>query len=314
MLKSQWCKTVMDEYTLCVSADKTDQRLDTFLTESFEQWTRSHIQNLIKNGNITVNGQHIKSGYKLRDGDIIKVDVPELRPINVQPEDIPLNILYEDEDIIVINKPQGMVVHPAAGNYSGTLVNALLAHCKDLSGINGEIRPGIVHRIDKDTSGVLVVAKNDMAHVALAQQIKEKTAIRKYVALLEGDIKEDTGVINAPIARHPTDRKKMAVVSGGRSAITHFKVLERFGRYTLIEARLETGRTHQIRVHMAYIGHPVVGDPIYGYRRQAFALKGQLLHAQCLGFVHPRTGRYMEFCAPLPDYFVDIIEKLRQMQ
>jgi len=237
---------------------------------------------------------------------------PEPRPVDVQAQDIPLDILYEDEDIIVINKPQGMVVHPAAGNYNSTLVNALLHHCRDLSGINGEMRPGIVHRIDKDTSGVLVVAKNDHSHVNLAQQIKDKTAVRKYIALVEGDIKEDAGTIDAPIGRHPVYRKKMAVVPGGRRAVTHFKVLERFGRYTLIEARLETGRTHQIRVHMAYIGHPVVGDPVYGYKRQSFNLNGQLLHAQCLGFKHPRTGRYMEFCAPLPDYFTDVICKLRQ--
>lgn len=288
------------------------KRLDLFLSSYFQQWTRSHIQKLIKDGYITVNGQSIKSGYKLKLGDRIKVIEPEPRPVDVQAQDIPLDILYEDEDIIVINKPQGMVVHPAAGNYNSTLVNALLHHCRDLSGINGEMRPGIVHRIDKDTSGVLVVAKNDRSHVNLAQQIKDKTAVRKYIALVEGDIKEDAGTIDAPIGRHPVYRKKMAVVPGGRRAVTHFKVLERFGRYTLIEARLETGRTHQIRVHMAYIGHPVVGDPVYGYKRQSFNLNGQLLHAQCLGFKHPRTGRYMEFCAPLPDYFTDVICKLRQ--
>lgn len=288
------------------------KRLDLFLSSYFQQWTRSHIQKLIKDGYITVNGQSIKSGYKLKLGDRIKVIEPEPRPVDVQAQDIPLDILYEDEDIIVINKPQGMVVHPAAGNYNSTLVNALLHHCRDLSGINGEMRPGIVHRIDKDTSGVLVVAKNDRSHVNLAQQIKDKTAVRKYIALVEGSIKEDAGTIDAPIGRHPVHRKKMAVVPGGRRAVTHFRVLERFKQYTLIEARLETGRTHQIRVHMAYIGHPVVGDPVYGYKKQSFNLKGQLLHAQCLGFKHPRTGRYMEFCAPLPDYFTDVICKLRQ--
>jgi len=300
----------METHELYIDDSHIGMRLDIFLTQIYKQWTRSYIQNQIKNGNITVNKKQVKTGYALKKGDIIQLSISKPQPLDIIPEKINLDILYEDEDIIVVNKPQGMVVHPAAGNHSGTLVNALLGHCSDLSGINGKIRPGIVHRIDKDTSGVLVVAKNDRAHVNLAKQIKEKTALRRYIALIEGVLKEDKGTVSAPIGRHPIDRKKMAIVENGRNAITHFTVIKRYEKYTLIEAQLETGRTHQIRIHMAYIGHPIVGDPVYGYRRQAFSLKGQLLHAECLGFIHPKTGQYMEFHAPLPDYFSEILDKL----
>ncbi len=231
--------------------------------------------------------------------------------MEVTPEDIDIEILYEDEYLVVVNKPQGMVVHPAAGHSSGTLVNALLSKCSNLSTINGVVRPGIVHRIDKDTSGVLVVAKNDMAHISLAEQIKKHTVNRIYVAIVEGRIKDDEGTINLPIGRHPVERKKMAVVQNGRNAVTHYKVLERYEKNTYIQAKLETGRTHQIRVHMAYIGHPLVGDPVYGFKKQRFKLNGQALHAKTLGFIHPATGEYMEFSAEPPLYFTELLNKLR---
>lgn len=287
-------------------------RIDVFLSKRIEDMSRSHIQKLVDENNIWVNNKNIKSNYKIRCGDIIKVVIPEPVKLDLIPEDIDIDILYEDEDIAVVNKPQGMVVHPAAGNYTGTLVNALLKRCSNLSSINGVIRPGIVHRIDKDTSGVLVIAKNDNSHKHLAEQIKNHSVRRIYIAIVEGIIKSDEGTVNEPLGRHPVERKKMAVVSrNGRKAITHYRVLERYRENTLIEARLETGRTHQIRVHMAYIGHPLVGDPVYGYKRQKFKLAGQALHAKTLGFIHPRTGRYMEFTAPLPDYFESLIKKLK---
>ncbi len=302
--------------TLRFEVDQADdkKRIDVFLSEKIPKHSRSYIQKLIKDGLVSVNGQKVKSNFRVKPGYLIDVTIPPPKEISLQPEPMELDIVYEDNDIVVINKPQGMVVHPAPGNYSGTLVNALLYSCDELSGIGGEIRPGIVHRLDKDTSGLLVVAKNDTAHHSLAQQIKDRTLKRIYWCIVEKNIREDKGVINAPIGRHPTNRKKMAVLNSptAKPAITHFKVLERFGVYTLIEARLETGRTHQIRVHMAYIGHPVVGDSVYGSRKQRFNLKGQVLHAKKLGLIHPSTGEYMEFEAPLPQYFEELLDILRR--
>jgi len=302
--------------TLRFEVEQADdkKRIDVFLTEKIPEHSRSYIQKLIKDGFVSVNGQKVKCNFKVKPGCLIDVTIPPPKEVSLQPEPLELDIVYEDNDIVVINKPQGMVVHPAPGNYSGTLVNALLYSCDGLSGIGGEIRPGIVHRLDKDTSGLLVVAKNDAAHQSLAQQIKDRTLKRIYWCIVEKNIKEDKGIINAPIGRHPTNRKKMAVLNSptAKPAITHFKVLERFGQYTLVEARLETGRTHQIRVHMAYIGHPVVGDSVYGSRKQKFNLKGQVLHAKKLGLIHPSTGEYMEFEAPLPPYFEDLLDILRR--
>lgn len=289
-----------------------NKRLDVFLTEKIEGKSRSYIQEVIDKEAVKVNDRIKKSNYKLKLQDEVLVEVPESVELEVEAEDIPINIIYEDKDVIVINKPQEMVVHPAPGNYSGTLVNALLYHCKDLSGINGVIRPGIVHRIDKDTSGILVIAKNDNAHNKLSEQLKEHTMTRTYLALVEGNIKVDEGTVNAPIGRHPIDRIKMAIVKDGREAVTHFRVLERFGDYTLVQCNLETGRTHQIRVHMAHIGHPLVGDAVYGYKKQKFNLKGQVLHAKVLGFIHPATGKYIEFDSEIPIYFKELLEKLRK--
>lgn len=283
-------------------------RIDSYIASVEKDLSRSYIQKLIDDGLVLVDSRSVKSNYKIRPNEVITVNVPEPEELKIEAQYIDLDVLYEDEDIIVINKPQGMVVHPAAGNYSDTLVNALLGRCTNLSGINGVIRPGIVHRIDKDTSGVLIAAKNDMAHKNLAEQIKEHTVNRRYIALVEGIVKSDKGTIEGPIGRHRTERKKMDVVQGGKPAITHFSVIKRYDNYTLIEAKLETGRTHQIRVHMSHIGHPVVGDPMYGIKKQKFNLKGQALHAAVLGFMHPRTGQYMEFKAPLPQYFEDLLE------
>lgn len=290
------------------------KRIDVYLSQKVPEHSRSYIQKLIKDGLVLVNGQKVKTNFKVKPGCLIDVTIPPPKEISLQPEPMELDIVYEDDDIVVVNKPQGMVVHPAPGNYSGTLVNALLYSCDELSGIGGTIRPGIVHRLDKDTSGLLVVAKNDVAHHSLAQQIKDRTLKRIYWCIVEKNIREDKGVINAPIGRHPTNRKKMAVLNSptAKPAITHFKVLERFGEYTLVEARLETGRTHQIRVHMAYIGHPVVGDTVYGSRKQKFNLNGQVLHAKKLGLIHPSTGEYMEFEAPLPQYFEELLDILRR--
>jgi 23S rRNA pseudouridine1911/1915/1917 synthase len=289
-----------------------DQRIDKFLSERLTGKSRSYIQGLIQEGNVKVGNKAVKSNYKIKTKDIISVNVPEPIELEVKAEKIELDVLYEDEDLIVINKPQGMVVHPAAGNYSGTLVNALLNHCKDLSGINGVIRPGIVHRIDKDTSGVLVIAKNDNSHHRLAEQLKDHSMKRVYIALVEGVLKSDEGTVDAPLARHPVERIKIAVVSGGRRAVTHFRVIERFSANTLIECRLETGRTHQIRVHMAHTGHPLVGDPVYGHKKQKIKAEGQLLHAKVLGFIHPTTGQYMEFQSELPQYFDKVLTFLRK--
>lgn len=293
--------------------DEVDERLDLFLTQKSAVRSRSHIQKIIAGGNVTVNGKKVKANYKLRENDQIAVQIPEVKAVAIEAEEIPLDILYEDAHLIVINKARGMVVHPALGNYSGTLVNALMFHCEDLSGIHGEIRPGIVHRLDKDTSGVMIAAKSDAAHLGLAEQIKNKTARRQYQAIVCGNIKEDEGVIHGAIGRHPTDRKKMAVVAAhGKPATTHFKVLERFGKYTLVECTLQTGRTHQIRVHMTYIGHPVVGDPKYGACKSPFKITGQALHSYHLTFTHPVTGQAMEFFSPLPEDMEKILKNLRR--
>lgn len=283
-------------------------RLDKVCSEIFSDYSRSQIKQLLDGGNITVNGKTEKAKYKVKSGDVIRLEEPETKTLELRPENIPLDIVYEDDDVIVINKPQGMVVHPAPGHDEHTLVNALLYHCP-LSTINGTFRPGIVHRIDKDTSGLLMVAKNDKAHRSLAKQLKDKTNIREYVALVHGRIAEDEGTINAPISRSLKDRKKQAVVKDGRNAVTHFEVLKRYRDYTFVKCILETGRTHQIRVHMKYIGHPLVGDPLYGPKKTIKG-NGQFLHAGKLGFVHPTTGKLLIFEAPLPKIFQECLEKL----
>lgn len=305
----------MDFFTAAPEEDEIGKRIDVYIAEYKEELSRSRVQKLIENGLVTVNGKAVKSNYKLRKGDILEVEIPDPEPLEIEAEDIPLDIIYEDKDVVIVNKPQGMVVHPAPGHYSGTLVNALMYHCKDdLSGINGQMRPGIVHRIDKDTSGVLMIAKSDAAHNSLAQQLAVHSITRKYYAVVCGNIKEDSGTVDKPIGRSPKDRKKMAVVQGGRRAVTHYRVLERFGgKYTLIEAQLETGRTHQIRVHMASLGHPLLGDTVYGSEKQPFKLQGQVLHAKVLGFNHPSDGRYVEFESPLPEYFEKLLTKLRNI-
>ena len=303
----------MEKLMFNIEEQQIGKRLDAFLSENIEGQSRSYIQKLIEQEAVLVKGKPSKSNYKLRVGDHVEVSIPDPVPLDVAAEDIELNIVYEDEDVIVLNKPQGMVVHPAHGNYTGTIVNALLSHCDNLSGINGVMRPGIVHRIDKDTSGIIMIAKNNEAHVSLSEQLKEHTITRRYNALVEGVMKADEGTIETMIGRNPRNRKEMTTVSkNGKRAVTHFTVIERFESYTLIEARLETGRTHQIRVHMAHIGHPIVGDPVYGYKKQKFHTMGQLLHARVLGFIHPRTGEYREFEAPLPAYFVSILSKIRK--
>ncbi|MBU3176359.1 RluA family pseudouridine synthase [Clostridium estertheticum] len=301
----------MENYDFKVEENSVGMRLDVFIANEFEDKSRSYIQGIIEKENATVNGKCRKSNFKLKLNDTIDLSIPDPVELNVKAEDIPLDVIYEDSDVIVINKPQDMVVHPAPGNYTGTLVNALLNHCTDLSGINGVLRPGIVHRIDKDTSGALVVAKNDNAHNSLAAQLKDHSMTRSYLALVEGLIKDDEGMVDAPIGRHSKDRIKMAIVESGKKAVTHYKVIERFEGYTLVECNLETGRTHQIRVHMAKIGHPLVGDLIYGFKKQKFNLKGQVLHAKRLGFIHPTTNKYMEFDSPIPTYFEKLITKLR---
>ncbi|MDK2806311.1 MAG: rRNA synthase [Thermoanaerobacterium sp.] len=304
---------IVDKINIIAEKDDVDKRIDSFLASELD-YTRSYLKKLILDGLVKVNGSSIKPNYKLKEGDSVDVNIPEAEEIDLMPENIPLDIIYEDDDIIVINKPQGMVVHPAPGNYSGTLVNALLYHCKNLSGINGELRPGIVHRLDKDTSGVMVVAKNDKAHLDLSNQIKERTILKKYIAIVEGVIKDDEGSIEAPIGRDHVERKKMAVTEDGRYALTLYKVLERYKNNSLIEATIKTGRTHQIRVHMSYIGHPIVGDEVYGYKKQRFNLLGQALHSKLLGLVHPSKKIYMEFEAPIPEYFERLINILKSKQ
>lgn len=297
-----------------IETDDVNKRVDVFLNEEMEDISRSALQKNIEKGNITVNGEKISKNYKLRIGDIVEAELPPPENIDIVPEDIPLDIMYEDDDLIVINKPQNMVVHPAPGHYTGTLVNALMFHCGDnLSGINGVLRPGIVHRIDKDTSGVLVIAKSDLAHKGLSEQLAEHSMKRVYNAIVYNSFSEESGTVDRNIDRSKNDRKKMAVVmQGGRNAVTHYKVIEKLGKYTWVELQLETGRTHQIRVHMSYIGHPLLGDPVYGPKKCPFNLNGQVLHAKVLGFIHPRTGEYMEFNSELPDYFSSLIERLKK--
>ncbi|WP_317855953.1 RluA family pseudouridine synthase [Chakrabartyella piscis] len=296
-----------------VEQEDVGTRIDVYLAENMEDLTRSALKKIIDDGNVTIGGKNIKSNYKLRVKDFIQVTVPEAVSVEILPEDIPLDILYEDEHLIVVNKPKGMVVHPAPGHYTGTLVNALLYHCGDeLSGINGEKRPGIVHRIDKDTTGVLMIAKTNMAHQSLAAQLAEHSITRKYYAVVFNGFQEDDGTVDQPIGRNPLDRKKMAITQKhSRHAVTHYKVVERMKNFTLIEAQLETGRTHQIRVHMTFIGHPLLGDLVYGPKKQPFKVEGQVLHAKVLGFVHPATGEYMEFEADLPESFQKVLERLQ---
>ncbi|MCM8711020.1 RluA family pseudouridine synthase [Clostridium sp. SYSU_GA19001] len=301
----------MEYKEFIVENDLNEIRLDVYLSGKLQDKSRSFIQGLIEEGKVLVNNLSKKSNYKVKVNDKVKVVIPEPVSLDIEPENIPLDIMYEDSDVIVINKPQGMVVHPAPGINKGTLVNALMNHCTDLSGINGVTRPGIVHRIDKDTSGVLVVAKNDYAHNKLSQQLKDHSMRRIYIALVEGVIKREEGTIDAPLGRHPIERIKIAVVKDGRRAVTHYKVIERYKNNTLIECRLETGRTHQIRVHMSHIGHPLVGDPVYGYKKQRFNLNGQMLHARVLGFIHPTTGEYLEFTAEIPNYFEKVLNIFR---
>lgn len=288
-------------------------RIDKYLSTVYEQLSRSYIQKLLKSGLVLVDGKPVKASYQVDEGDVISLDIPEAVEPEIEPENMDLDILYEDQDVILVNKPKGMVVHPAAGHYSHTLVNGLMHHCKDqLSGINGVMRPGIVHRIDMDTTGVIIACKNDMAHNSIAAQLKEHSITRRYQAIVHGVLKDDAGTVEGPIGRHPTDRKKMSInYNNGKSAVTHYKVLKRFRQYTHVECRLETGRTHQIRVHMASIGHPLLGDLVYGPGKCPIpGLQGQTLHAGVLGFIHPRTGEYMEFTAPLPEYFAKLLNTL----
>lgn len=299
----------MDQIKVVIE-DQTG-RLDKVLSENVADLSRSQLQQRIKGGLVTIDDQAVKANYKVKKGDTIMIGAPVPEMLDVEPENIPLEIVYQDADVAVVNKPQGMVVHPSAGHPSGTLVNALLYHIRDLSAINDVCRPGIVHRIDKDTSGLLMVAKNDRAHEALAKQLKDKTSLRKYIALVHGEIPHETGRIDAPIGRSKVNRKMQAVIEDGRPAVTHFKVMERFDGFTLIELKLETGRTHQIRVHMKYIGYPVAGDPLYGPKKTLKG-NGQFLHAEMLGFVHPSTGEKMVFEAPLPELFEKTLQGLRE--
>lgn len=299
---------------ICLEADENymDERVDKFLSCMLPEQSRSYLQKIIKEGSVLVNGKPVKASYRMEEQDQVTIDLPELKEPEIEAENIPLDILYEDSDLLMVNKPKGMVVHPSAGHNSGTLVNAVMYHCKgELSGINGVMRPGIVHRIDKDTTGVLVICKNDYAHNHVAEQLKVHSITRKYRAIVNGVIREDEGVVDAPIGRHPTERKKMAVnEKNGKRAVTHYRVLERFANHTYIECQLETGRTHQIRVHMASLHHPVLGDTVYGPEKNPYHLEGQTLHAQVLGLIHPSTGEYIEVEAPLPEYFQKLLKKL----
>lgn len=300
--------------TVTAEAEDAGTRADVFLAAKLGV-SRSNMQKLLEDGRVKRGEKIIKANYKVRADEMFVVDIPEPEPIEAVPENIPLDIIYEDDDVVVLNKARGMVVHPAPGNYTGTLVNALLYHCSNLSGINSAIRPGIVHRLDKDTSGIMIVAKNDAAHISLSQQIQSKTAVRTYLAVVRGNIKTDSGTIETQIARDKTNRKKMAVVKeGGRDAITDYEVLERFGKYTLVRCKLRTGRTHQIRVHMEYLGYPLVGDPKYSPMKTPFGIKGQALHSHTLEFTHPRTGERMKFEAPLPEDMHKIITRLHNGQ
>lgn len=301
----------MTVVTITIEAENAGERIDKALSTIQAEWSRSQISNWLADENIKVNGIDVKPKYKVRVGDVIEVTVPEVEDLEIIPEDLNLEIVYEDADVLVVNKPRGMVVHPAPGHASGTLVNGLMHHCTDLSGINGVARPGIVHRIDKDTSGLLMVAKNDVAHASLVDQLVNKTVTRKYTALVHGHIAHDKGTIDAPIGRDTKDRQKQAIVDNGKHAVTHFQVIERFGHFTLVECRLETGRTHQIRVHMNYIGYPLAGDPKYGPKK-TIDFPGQVLHAGVLGFVHPVSGEYLEFSSPLPADFEQLLSDLRK--
>ena len=304
----------MDRLEFIAGEDGNAERIDRYLAERCPDFSRSYLQKLLKEQAVSVNGKAVKANYKVQSRDRIILEIPEAEKADILPEDIPLDILYEDDYLLVVNKPKGMVVHPSAGHMEGTLVNAVMAHCGDhLSGINGVLRPGIVHRIDKDTTGALLVCKDDAVHRDLAEQLKEHSIKRRYRAVVWGNLKEDQGTVEGPIGRHPIDRKKMAVnYKNGKDAVTHYQVLERFGQNTYIECRLETGRTHQIRVHMASIGHPLLGDSVYGPSKNPWKLQGQTLHAMVLGFRHPVTGEYMEFTAPLPEYFSELLDKLRK--
>lgn len=304
----------MEELFFTAEDSLKDIRIDKYLTDKGEQFSRSYIQKLLKEQKVQVNGTPVKANYKVQPGDSIRLTVPEAVEPEILPEPIPLDLLYEDDCLLVVNKPKGMVVHPAAGHYSGTLVNAILYHCQGhLSGINGVMRPGIVHRIDRDTTGALVVCKDDVTHRNLAEQLKEHSIHRRYRAIVMGNLPHDEGTIEGPIGRHPIDRKKMAInPKNGKPAVTHYQVLERFSKYTYVECRLETGRTHQIRVHMSSIGHPLLGDFVYGSGKSPYSLEGQVLHAESLGFIHPAKNEYMEFHAPLPAYFSELLIKLRK--
>lgn len=303
----------MSELLIEVPQEFHGERIDKFLSVLVPDCSRNSIQKLIEQGNVTINGVAVNKKYKVNTDDEILLVTGELKPLDAEPENIPLDIVYEDDDLLVVNKPRGMVVHPAPGNYSGTLVNALLYHCKDsLSGINGVLRPGIVHRIDKDTSGLLIVAKNDKAHIGLAEQIKEHSFTREYNAIICGHLKESEGTVNAPIGRNPKDRKKMCVtMQNSKNAVTHYKVITEFDKYSHISLKLETGRTHQIRVHMAHLGHPVAGDLVYGNDKRSAELNGQCLHAIKIGFVHPIKNEYMEFSSNLPEYFENFLNKIK---
>ncbi|TQR20818.1 RluA family pseudouridine synthase [Psychrobacillus vulpis] len=300
----------MEELTFLIEEEQAKERIDKAIASFDTDWSRSQIQNYLKDGHVLVNGETVKSNYKVKKGDVIVVTTPEAIPLDVVAENLNLEIVYEDEDVVVVNKPRGMVVHPAPGHTSGTLVNGLMYQIKDLSGINGVMRPGIVHRIDKDTSGLLMVAKNDVAHESLVDQLVKKTVTRKYIALVHGRIAHDKGTIDAPIGRDKKDRQSMAVVDNGKHAVTHFRVLDRFENFTLVECQLETGRTHQIRVHMKYIGYPLAGDPKYGPKKTV-DFDGQVLHAEVLGFIQPKTGEYLEFSYPLPEDFKNLLDHLK---
>ena len=303
----------MEPILLRASEESKNQRLDAFLASSLDGLTRSQATRLIESGEVAVNGRAVSKSYKLAGGEDIAVTLPEPEPVEAVPQDIPLDVVYEDADVIVVNKPSGMVVHPAPGHPDGTLVNALLYHCVGtLSGIGGALRPGIVHRIDRDTSGLIIAAKNDAAHQYLSAQLADHTLARTYECIVVGKLREDRGTVDAPIARHPTDRKRMAVVAGGREAVTHWEVIARYPGYTHVRCRLETGRTHQIRVHMAYIGHPILGDTVYGAKKEVPGLTGQCLHAVGLRFLHPRTHEVVELSCPLPDEFTRMLQRIRK--
>lgn len=308
-------QTVSDDLELFrfqIPEEQEEERVDKCIAALIDSLSRSFIQKMIKEGRVSVNGAPVKASYQVKAGDDLSFLLPRAQEPDIEPEKIPLDVLYEDSDVLIVNKPKGMVVHPAPGHYSGTLVNAILYHCREnLSGINGVLRPGIVHRIDMNTTGSLLICKNDRAHKILAEQLKNHSITRKYHAIVYGNLKEDTGTINAPIGRHPADRKKMSTKSAnGRRAVTHYRVLKRYGNFTYIECQLETGRTHQIRVHLASIGHPILGDDVYGPAKCPYKLEGQTLHAKVLGIVHPATGKYIEFDAPLPEYFQSLLENL----